>query len=385
MANGLFAFDWLLEYNTPNLAGRRGFLGGKSRVVVAATLAQREGREETEMAWQIIGHEWAVALLEQSLASGRMAHAYLFTGPPQVGKRKLALGLAQALNCTGAEQPCGQCPSCRKVAKGTHPDVRVIEGEGASGGLLIDQVRALQREAVLSPYEGRYRVYVLRRADLSSLEAANSLLKILEEPPQQVVLILTAVEAELLPPTVVSRCQRLDLRPVRQSVVEAVLRERSMEEQQARLVARLSGGRIGWALEVSKEAEVLDSRQQALDRMLQLMDASRVERLDYAWEASRNRDGGRGLLELWTSWWRDLMLVHNQGQDHVLNVDRRDELGSMAGQSTMPQVRLMLDALQSAAVRLEANVSARLAWEGLLLELPRLQTPAHRPGEQGTQ
>ncbi len=156
-----------------------------------------------------------------------------------------------------------------------------------------------------------------------------------------------------------------------------------MEEQQARLVARLSGGRIGWALEASKEAEVLDHRQQALDQMLQLMEASRVEQLDFVWEASRNRDGGRGLLELWTAWWRDLLLVHNQGQDHVINVDRRDELSSMAGQSTVPQVRVMLDALQSAAVRLEANVNARLAWEGLLLKLPRLQTQSRRSGEQG--
>jgi DNA polymerase-3 subunit delta' len=249
--------------------------------------------------------------------------------------------------------------------------------------MLIDQVRALQREAVLSPYEGRYRVYVLRRADLSSLEAANSLLKLLEEPPQQVVLILTAVEAELLPATVVSRCQRLDLRPARHTVVEAVLRDRGMGDQQARLVARLSGGRIGWALEVSKEARVLNHRQQALDQMIQLMEASRVERLDFAWEASRNRDGGRGLLELWTAWWRDLLLVHNQGQHHVINVDRRDELGSMASQCTVSQVWLVLDALQSAAVRLEANVNARLAWEGLVLELPRLQIPPRNPGEQG--
>jgi DNA polymerase-3 subunit delta' len=179
--------------------------------------------EELGMTWQTIGHEWAVELLQQSLETDRVAHAYLLSGPPQIGKTRLALDLAQALNCEQPEPPCGQCPACLKIERGTHPDVRVIEGEGAGGSIKIAQVRQLQREAVLSPYEGRYRVFVLRRMDLATLEAANSLLKTLEEPPAQVVLILTAVQAEQLPSTVISRCQRLDLRPLSRHIVEASL------------------------------------------------------------------------------------------------------------------------------------------------------------------
>jgi DNA polymerase-3 subunit delta' len=327
------------------------------------------------MAWQIIGHDWAVTFLQQSLATGRVAHAYLFGGPPQVGKRTLALGLARALNCTGSQPPCGQCQSCQKIERDTHPDVRVIEGEGAGGSIKIDQVRALKREAALSPYEGRYRVYVLRQMDLASLEAANSLLKILEEPPGHVVLVLTAVQPELLPATVLSRCQRLDLRPVPLSLLESVLRDRGIAEPGAELLARLSGGRVGWVLDTGGDEAVLDRRQTDLDQMIQLLGATRVERLDSAWEISRSPDAGRALLELWTVWWRDLLLVHNRGQEHVINIDRSDELESMAGRSTMPQVRLVLEALQSAAAQLEANVNARLAWEGLVLQLPRFQMP----------
>jgi DNA polymerase-3 subunit delta' len=334
------------------------------------------------MAWQIIGHDWAVAFLQQSLATGRVAHAYLFTGPPQVGKRKLALGLAQALNCTGSEPPCGQCPACLRVVKGTHPDARVIEGEGAGGSIKIDQVRALKHEAMLSPYEGSYRVYILRRVDLASLEAANSLLKILEEPPEHVVLVLTAVQPESLPATVVSRCQRLDLRPVAHHVLESVLRERGIAEPQAQLLVRLSGGRVGWVLDASREKTVLAHRQRDLDQMIQLLGANRVGRLDFAWEVSRKPEASRALLELWMVWWRDLLLMHNQGQDHVINIDRGDELGWMASRSTMPQVRLALDALQSAAAQLEANVNARLAWEGLMLNLPHFQMPPRQQGEQ---
>ena len=331
------------------------------------------------MAWQIIGHDWAVAFLQNSLATGRVAHAYLFSGPPQVGKGTLALGLAQALNCTGSEPPCRQCPSCLKLAKGTHPDIRVIVGEGAGGSIKIDQVRALKREAMLSPYEGRHRVYILRRVDLASLEAANSLLKILEEPPEHVVLILTAVQPELLPATIVSRCQRLDLRPVAHHLLESVLREKGVAEPRAQLLARLSGGRVGWVLDASRDDAVLTHRQRDLDRMLQLLGATRVERLDFAWETSRKPEASRALLELWVLWWRDLLLMHNQGQDHLVNIDRSDELGWMASQSTMSQVRSALDALQAAATQLDANVNARLAWEGLLLNLPRLPMP---PGQQ---
>jgi DNA polymerase-3 subunit delta' len=334
------------------------------------------------MAWQIIGYDWAVAFLQQSLATGRVAHAYLFTGPPQVGKRKLALGLAQALNCTGSQPPCGQCRSCLNVVKGTHPDVRVIEGEGVGGSIKIDQVRALKREAMLSPYEGRYRVYILRRVDLASLEAANSLLKILEEPPEHVLLVLTAVQPESLPATVVSRCQRLDLRPVARHVLESALREKGVAEPQARLLVRLSGGRVGWVLDASGDNAVLNNRQRDLDQMIELLGATRVERLDFAWEISRKPDASRTLLELWIVWWRDLLLMHNQGQDHVINIDRSDELGWLASRSTMPQVRLALDALQSAAAQLEANVNARLAWEGLMLNLPHFQMPPRQLGEQ---
>ncbi len=261
-----------------------------------------------------------------------------------------------------------------KIASSTHPDVRLIVGEGAGGGLKIDQVRALQREAILSPYEGRYRVFILQRIDLASIEAANSLLKTLEEPPDHVVLALTAVQAELLPTTVISRCQRLDLRPAARQIVEASLRDRGVSAEKAQLLARLSGGRVGWALCASEDQTVLRERQQELDRLIQLLSADRVERLDFAWKASRDLVASRALIDVWTSWWRDLLLLCGQSENHVANVDRRTEIRWLAGQSTLSQAWVVLSRLQAAAEQLEANVNPRLAWEGLLLGLPRWQS-----------
>jgi DNA polymerase-3 subunit delta' len=324
------------------------------------------------MTWPIVGHDWAVALLRQSLAIDRVAHAYLFTGPPQIGKTRLARILAQALNCTQQPAPCGHCPACHKIEQNNHPDVHLILGEGAGGSIKIEQVRALQREVVLKPYEARHRVLILRQVDRATTEASDSLLKTLEEPPAHVVLVLTAVHAEALPSTVVSRCQRLELRPAPYRVVEAALRERDVPPSQARLLARLSAGRMGWALCAAQDDVLLRRRQQNLDRLVELLGSDRVERLGFAWEISQDPSAARYLIDLWAGWWRDLLLLCTRGNDHILNIDRIDELQSLASRSSQFQAWAAIRALQTTAARLEANVNARLAMENLLLQLPYL-------------
>jgi DNA polymerase-3 subunit delta' len=155
--------------------------------------------------------------------------------------------------------------------------------------------------------------------------------------------------------------------------VEAALHDRGVPSSQAELLARLSGGRVGWAFQVAQDPRLLRERQQDLDQMVRLLSADRVERLDFAWKASRDPVAGRELLQLWTTWWRDLLLLDGQGEDHVVNIDRDHELRRLVHQSPWQKALMVVKALQATSAQLEANVNARLAWEGLMLQLPHCE------------
>lgn len=199
---------------------------------------------------RIPGQDHVKAMLGRALAGGRLAHAYLFHGAPGLGKASMAAALAAAANCTGgaaeaARGGCGRCASCRRVAAGAHPDVIWISP--ASASIRIDQVRALIREAHLRPYAGRRRVFILREADRLTEEAANSLLKTLEEPPADALLILITAFPDALLSTIRSRCQQIPFRPVDPDTVSEVLRAEGVGEAEAAALAVLSGGNPGLA------------------------------------------------------------------------------------------------------------------------------------------
>ncbi|MDI3281105.1 MAG: DNA polymerase III subunit delta' [Bacillota bacterium] len=194
------------------------------------------------------GQERIKNLLRNAVAQGRVAQTYLFAGPPGVGKRALALALAQALNCLSpqGEDSCGTCPSCRRVEGGNHPDVLLVEPGG--GALKIDQMRWLQQEAALRPYAGRRRVFILEGAETLTDQAANSLLKLLEEPPPSAVLILLAVAPERLLPTVRSRCLTVYFYPWPKDRLILELRRQGVPAAEAAALAEIAGGSPGQAL-----------------------------------------------------------------------------------------------------------------------------------------
>lgn len=205
----------------------------------------------------VLGQEAVAEVLGRAVTENRLSHAYLFTGPRGMGKAAMAKVLAKAVNCRKRGEgwrPCDDCSSCRQVDAGSHPDVRWLEPDGAT--IKIAQVRELTREAAMRPLAGGCRVFIIRQADRMSAEAANSLLKVLEDPPGRSMFILLTALPDALLPTIVSRCQGVPFRPVaRDTLAIHLVNEFGLEPDRAKLVATLSRGNPGRAAEMASSTE----------------------------------------------------------------------------------------------------------------------------------
>jgi len=331
---------------------------------------------------QIIGHARAVRLLQRSLAVGSLAHAYLFVGPPRVGKAALANILAQAVNCPGENPPCGTCSTCQRIQRSTHPDVEVISlGPSQSGAnikeIAIDRVREMERTASLKPFEGRARVYVIDGAEHLSGEAANALLKTLEEPPEQVFLLLLAVSENDLLPTIRSRCQRVLLGPVGEADIrDGLMRKFSLAEDKASLLARLSEGRIGWAIEAATNEALLSHRQEKIQELVSLLEADVIQRLSFAGSLQRgfyaDRTRVQDLLEDWRSWWREVLLVQTGSRELSAEPDAGTELTVPAASLSPKEAADFIHRLIEAQRQLSQNASPMMVFDLLLLHLPKI-------------
>jgi len=325
--------------------------------------------------WQVIGQDKILSLLDYSLKTNTVAHAYLLVGPRHVGKGTLAVNLAQALNCDGPELPCGQCRSCQRISEGKHADVTPI-GLDSKTEIGIDDIRGLQHLANLPPYEGKCKVFIIDDAEYLSTEAANSLLKILEEPPPRVVWLLLAAEEEHLLPTIVSRCQRLELKPVPSEQVQDVLiKSYNVDASKARLLTQLCHGRLGWAVSTLADDNILEQRSQRIARLASLLTASLEQRFASAQELAgqfgQDRRAGAEIIELWLDWWRDLMLTKGGCREAVINVDYETTLEEQAGELSLSDIKEFLASLALLQEQISRNVNPRLAWEWLMLNLPR--------------
>lgn len=330
----------------------------------------------------LIGHGWAVDILQAALAHERVGHAYLFTGPEHIGKTTLARTFAQALNCLEQDplrRPCGQCRPCRLIAVDRHPDVRLLEPEVTARGkrsLKIDEVRELQRDLSFAPYEARHKIAILAHFDAASQGASNAFLKTLEEPPPGVVLLLTATEADALLPTITSRCRVMTLRPLTAPALQSALEEGwQVPAPDAARLAHLADGRPGWALRALRDPSLLQERQEQLSVLSQALPKDRARRFDLADRLAKNSEALPDLLRTWLTWWRDLTLIAwgNPEQEILVNADRLPELQALAEAWKPQDVSASLARTGEAIWQLEHNANARLVMENLLLHYPLLQ------------
>ena len=344
----------------------------------------------------MIGHEAAQAWLQRALQTGRLAHAYLITGPRSVGKRTFALEIAQALNCLApdvSDRPDHTCQQCRLIERGVHPDVRMVRRAperrlismrpSAVAGPpreYTDNVQFIQADAQLRPVLGRYKVYVILYAEELAEDAGNRLLKTLEEPPPFVLFLLTAIERGGVLPTIASRCQELRLRPAPRAQLASALVEMGTDVERASQLAALAGGRQGWAVAASRDAALFEQQQTYVSQLVEALGGSRVDRLVPARALSERwsvrPEVVRETLRVWMSWWRDVMLVQLGLLNRIVHLDSAEQrvLRSAAEGVSREAARGAAAAIQQTLADLDTNVNARLALDLLLLRLPSLRS-----------
>lgn len=259
-----------------------------------------------------------------------------------------------------------------------HPDLAVIQaidddGVGKEGGTLkVDQIREIQRMLNLKPYQSPYRVALFLRFQEANDNASNALLKTLEEAPAHAVLLLTADNPEQLLPTINSRCEILRLRPLPLEAIVADLLERGVDEDRARLLAHISGGRPGFARKLIEDATVLEKREERLNDLQTILPASRVEKFSYAEKLAKDKDAMRQTILVWLSYWRDVLLRVAGAETPLINVDRNMEIEFLAGRLDLSSARKVVGNHESALEKMERNVNSRLLAEVLLMDLPKM-------------
>lgn len=322
----------------------------------------------------IAGHERSLAVLRWALEKGRLPHAYLFLGPEGVGKKTIALSLAKAIHCQhGSSDFCGQCSSCVRIASGNHPDVRVIQAATGKKEISIQQVRELEKELSFRSFSGGKKIAVVDPAPLMNVSAQNALLKTLEEPPQDSVLILLATSSGGLLPTLVSRCVRLSFTPLPAELVgEFLMSKKGMERPQAMFLAALAMGSPGRALSAEMEA-LIERRQAWLEQIDSLTPGDFRRALAVAEELAGTREESLGFLEWAEGWYRDLLVYSLSGStEQLCNRDLEEGLRRHAARYGLDQILTLRSRAARTAARIQRNVNRRIALENFCVQAVRV-------------
>jgi len=328
--------------------------------------------------WIVYGHDWAVNHLRKAIANDRTRHAYLITGVDNIGKRTLAYAFAMALNAPHPDVPGDidyETRHAKKIMSGNHPDIVLTERDEKTGALKIAAVRDLTGKLALKPYEAPYRVAILDDFQFARPQAQDALLKTLEEPAASSVLLVLASSTDGILSTITSRCQVLNLRPLSVAGTRDVLETQyHVPGPDADLLARVSGGRVGWAIQAAApESDLLAQRTEALDALEEVVQRNRAGRFDMADALGRDKLAIPAILDLWITYWRDVVMISTGASVPLTNIDREDALISLAG-NTSPEAaaRALRATREAAATILRTNTNARLVLEVMFLDYPGL-------------
>ncbi|HZW49737.1 MAG TPA: DNA polymerase III subunit delta' [Bacillota bacterium] len=320
----------------------------------------------------VFGQDYAVTLLSHAMKHQRLAQSYLFYGPEGVGKRHTAQRLAMAVNCqTGEGVACGHCVSCRKLLNGSHPDWFTVQPLDGKSGIGIEQIRQLQPLMAHRPYEGRRRVVVIDPVDKLEGPAANALLKLLEEPSTDNLLILISHQPEILLPTIRSRCQMIRFVPLSEEMIRKLLQRAQPAMMIPEAAVKMAQGSIGKAMAWLEDDHLAIQWEKSVQWFFEEPGWSVSQRL--AWVADREKEKWQRIdwQVFWQSWQdllRDRLILSGGGSPSILtNPQLQYQLCHMKPLSTQ-QLRKHIEQISLLLQQMQARVTALAASESLLID-----------------
>lgn len=316
----------------------------------------------------IIGQSLLVKRLRSILTSGRIAHAYLLVGPAGAGKRTIADIFARALLCESeGAKPCDRCHSCRQYLTGNHPDIKRITLDQSS--IKIDQIRELQQDIQVKPYQADRKVYIIENAQAMTVQAQNALLKTLEEPPSFAVLLLLADGTQGLLPTILSRCQILKLhRRTIEEIGRIIQINTGLSEDESQIFARLADGLPGRGLELARSQEFSRLREDVFAFVQKLGRQDGLDILEDTLFFLERRDRIDAILDCLTLWLRDLLVLKETGDASlIVNLDKISLFNQQIEFFTTVKIKNMIEEIERCRRMLKGNANFQLTIENMLL------------------
>jgi DNA polymerase III subunit delta' len=319
----------------------------------------------------IYGHEKPIKILRKAITQKRVGHAYLFSGINASGKRTLAGQFVKTLNCESADtlaDACGKCSSCLKAQHASHADMIYIEADGQF--IRINAIREIQERMKFKPFEGRWRSVIIDDADKMNDPAANALLKTLEEPSAFNILILVSSRPHSLPATILSRCRHMRFNPLPATAVARFLAEqKGMDQQRSALLAGLSGGSIGKALELDAE-DIAFFRAEIMNLLMNTSKDDPISLLNLASYLGQDKKKIKQGLDIISSCFRDALIFKETRKNEMLiNSDKSSFINQLAQKLSGEQILQNIQLIARAGETIELNVNKTLTLETMAFKL----------------
>ncbi|RCW50715.1 MULTISPECIES: DNA polymerase III subunit delta' [unclassified Halanaerobium] len=322
----------------------------------------------------VSGQDKAVEILKDEIKNGRISHAYLFSGQGGLGKKKLALEFAKAVFCSNKKlDSCDSCISCRKVDHSNHPDLKTIVKAEDKSAISIDQIRELKKEITYKPYESDRKIYIIEDADLMTKEAANSLLKTLEEPPEFATIILLVEDEGKLLPTIVSRCQKVKLTDVSAELIKDILLKKDLPQDKAEILSYLAEGSPGRAVKFAENESFFEKRKSIYNFIAAIDKKTTVEIFSAADQFNKLINNDFPFFYLLSNWYRDIIMFKQNYEQGVKNIDYLDLIKKSTDKYTEKNIMDKLEYIELAKKYIDSNVRKDLALEVLLFKLRQLE------------